>query len=113
MSQIIALVYISLSELQTINPSITEEWASANPLELEKALYGVGLNTELPYEVQMLTHRNRFGSVITCSRYVGNERLDDEWLKSGYASEEAIARKLDNKLLNDIFRMKGLTENYA
>ena len=44
---------------------------------------------------------------------VGNERLDDEWLKSGYASEEAIARKLDNKLLNDIFRMKGLTENYA
>ena len=31
----------------------------------------------------------------------------------GYASEEAIARKLDNNLLNDIFRMKGLTENYA
>ena len=82
-------------------------------LNIGNVLYGVGLNTELPYEVQMLTHRNRFGNVITCSRYVGNERLDDEWLKSGYASEEAIARKLDNKLLNDIFRMKGLTENYA
>ena len=51
MSKIIALVYISLSELQTIDPGITEEWARANPLELGNVLYEVGLNTELQYEV--------------------------------------------------------------
>ena len=58
-----------------------------------------------------MTHRNRFGNVITCPRYVGNERVDAQWVDSGYASYEAIAKSADNKILTDLFRMRGMVES--
>ena len=52
MSSIIALVYISQSELWTVNPMYTEEWVRNNPQQLEPVLYGLGLDVNKPYETQ-------------------------------------------------------------
>lgn len=109
-STIVALVYISLSELQTINSKYTEEWSNSNPQELLGVLKGLGLDVNQPMEKQDTTHRNRFGNLITCSRWVGVERLDKEWLESGYASQEAKDKALGSKLITDLYRQRGMTE---
>lgn len=107
--QITALVIISLSELQTINPKYTEEWSENTP-ELEQTLFSLGANTKSPYEKQTDQHRNRFGNLITCSRWVCNERTDKEWVESGYASQAAIDKASGSKLIRDLYRLKGQVE---
>lgn len=107
-SQIAAYVYISESELAKVmdyNASITEE-------ELKPILHSLGLNTEQQYLRQDgLQHRNRFNEIVVCSRWVGNERYDDEWIMSGYASKEAVDRHKNNRLLDESYRAKGLTHD--
>lgn len=110
MSSIIALVYISLSELQTIDRKYTEEWVDNSEQELKQVLYGLGMEVSQNYERQVVEHRNRFGNLITCSRFVGNSRIDPEWINSGYASDEAIDKSLNNKMVNDLYRLRGMTE---
>jgi hypothetical protein len=110
MSTIVALTYISLSELQTMDSKYTEEWVLSNKEELTKTLYELGLNTKLPWSTEINTHRNRFGNIITCSRFVGNERMDKEWLSSEYVSREAIDKARNNRLVNDLYRSRGLVE---
>ena len=110
MSSIIALVYISQSELWTVNPDYTEEWLQNNPQQLEQVLYDLGLDINQPYEVQHNTHRNRFGNLNTCTRWVGNSRLDQEWIESGYASSEAIDKQQGNNLVKDLYSLRGMTE---
>jgi hypothetical protein len=107
--QITALVIISLSELQTISNKYTEEW-SENTSELEQVLFGLGANVKSPYEKQHEQHRNRFGNIITCSRWVCNERTDKEWIESGYASQAAIDKASGSKLIRDLYRLKGQVE---
>lgn len=110
MSSIIALVYISLSELQTVDRKFTVEWIDNSEKELLDVLHGLGMDINQSVERQVVEHRNRFGNLITCPRWVGCERTDEAWIKSGYASEEAIAKSLNNGLVNDLFRLRGLTE---
>lgn len=110
MSSIIALVYISLSELQTIDRKYSEDWADSSEQELLGVLHGLGMDINQSVECQVVEHRNRFGNLITCPRWVGCERVDELWIKSGYASEEATAKSLNNGLINDLFRLRGLTE---
>lgn len=110
MSSIIALVYISQSELCTVDQKYTEEWIANNPQQLEAVLYDLGINVYEPYETQFCTHRNRFGNINTCTRFIGNSRLDKKWLESGYASEEALAKSSGSRLLIDLYQSRGLTE---
>lgn len=110
MSSIIALVYISQSELWTINPMYTEEWVQNNPQQLEQVLYDLGLDVNQPYEVQLNTHRNRFGNINSCTRWVGNERLDQGWIESGYSSQSAVDKASGSKLVADLYRLRGLME---
>ena len=49
-----------------------------------------------------LTHRNRLNEVVTCSRWVANERTDSEWIKTGYASREAKNLSSGSKLVRDL-----------
>jgi hypothetical protein len=107
--QITALVIISLSELQTMDPKYTEEWSN-NTQELEQVLFGLGGNVKSPYEKQQEQHRNRFGNIITCSRWVMNERTDKEWIESGHASQAAIDKSSGSKLIRDLYRLKGQVE---
>lgn len=110
MSSIIALVYISQSELWTVNPQYNELWIAENDKELQGVLYGLGLDVNQPYETQFNTHRNRFGNLNTCTRWVGNSRLDQEWIESGYASDEAIDKQQGNSLVKDLYSLRGMTE---
>lgn len=112
MLKIAAVSYISLSEIQTVANWVTDEFVEENPDVIKKMLYDLGMDVfEYPFEVQEVTHRNRFGNIITCKRFVGNERIDKEWVQSGYASYEAIAKSADNKILTDLFRMRGMVES--
>lgn len=110
MSRIIALVYISLSELQTVEPRYTLEWADSSEKELLDVLHGLGMDINQSVECQVVEHRNRFGNLITCPRWVGQSRIDKEWIESGHASQEAIDRSLNNKMITDLYRMRGMTE---
>ena len=60
------------------------------------------------YQVDFVEHRNRAGVVVKCDRYVGFERLDTEWIKSGNASEMAeIFAKNDPSLLAELKSLGG------
>lgn len=108
--QIIALVYISQSELQTADPKFTQQYCLENKEELHRTLQGLGMDINMPIDEQELTHRNRFGNVVTCLRWVGNELTTPEWIASGYASEAAIDKSRNSKLTIDLYRLKGLAE---
>jgi hypothetical protein len=58
-----------------------------------------------------LQHRNRLNEVVVCSRWVGEERLDEAWLYSGYASREAIDKASGSKILEDLYRSRYLTQD--
>jgi hypothetical protein len=112
MLNIIALRYISFSEIQRTNPEVTPEYAKSNLEEFHKILYQLGLDTSIPYDWQVnIPHRNFFNQVVTCDRIVGNELTTPEWISSGLASQEAIDRSKNNKILIDLYRLKGMVES--
>ena len=91
MLEIVALNYISFSELQKVDTSITPEWAENNIDKFNEILNDLGMDISVPYDWQRnIPHRNRFNEIVTCDRIVGNERTDKGWVESGYASQEAI-----------------------
>lgn len=111
-SEIVAYVYISESEVAKVVPTYTAEWEEQNLEKLEEILYSFGLNVKQPYRrYDGIPHRNKFNEVVVCSRWVGNERADDEWLNSGFASREAIDRSKNNKLLDNLYAQRGLTHS--
>lgn len=114
-SKISAYIYISLFEIQKVKPNITEKWCKdiSNKSELTKLLYECGLNISKPFELQENTHRTRFDSIFTGVRFVGHERTDDLWIKSGCASDAAIDKSLNSRMLDDAWRLKGLQEDYS
>ena len=108
---IYAVTYISLSELQTVNPCIDEDFIERNPDEFKEILYSLGADCyNYPIEQQDVTHRNRFGNITSGKRWVCNERIDSEWCSSGFASIEARDKALGNKLLVESYKLRGLVE---
>lgn len=110
-SLIVALVIVSLSELQKVIPQYQEDWETKHVNAHMKYLYDLGLDTSRPYEKQNIKHRNRLNEVVTCARWVGFERQDLDWIESGYASQEAKDKFSGNKLVEDSYRMRLLTED--
>ena len=101
--QIAAIRYISLSEIQTVEPNTPNDFLSTP--EAKDVLWDLGMNTrEYPFEIQDVTHRNNFGNQVTCPRAVGNERTDKEWINSGHASRAAIDKSSGNRMLVDVYR---------
>lgn len=49
-----------------------------------------GMDTDEPVEVVFVQHRNLQNKVVSCYRFEGQERLDDEWIQSGCASMSAL-----------------------
>lgn len=108
---IVALVFISLSEIVLLEPNVSKEWAVQNREKFEKLLHSVGLDTSRAYELQEnITHRNRFNWLVETDRWVGNERIDPDWVNSGYASQEAIDKSKSSRLLVDLYRQRGQVE---
>lgn len=111
-SQIVAKVIVSESEIQKLKPEFNEKYANENPTEFNDILFQLGMDVSLPVTIQRgLKHRNRLNEVVTCTRWIGDERLDNAWLKSGNASQEAKDKSCDNKILDDMYRMKSLTND--
>lgn len=105
-----SFVIISLSELQKFI-SVTEESILANEKDFLKLAYNLGADTSKHYEVQHLTHRNKFNEVVDCPRYVFSERTDDRWLKSGNASFDVQLAVADPEIRKDVSKMKrGVAE---
>jgi len=108
MLNIVALRYISLSEINKIRPEVNKNWIDKNPEEFNKILFELGVDTSVPYEYQEnIQHRNYFNEVVISDRVVGNERQDADWLESGHASIEAKDKSKGLKLVIDLYRLKG------
>ena len=108
-SQIVAMVIVSESEIQKVIPNFNESFEQ-NKTQFESILWELGIDITKPYIKQKgLRHRNRLNEVVKCTRYLGEERLDMEWINSGYASQEAKDKYSSNHILDDLYRSKYLT----
>lgn len=108
---ILALKIISLSEIAEVVPGITYEWIENNSQKFNEMLWELGLNTDVSFEVQKdLEHRNFFNGIVQCDRYVGYERTDKAWVESEYASQAAVDKSKNNKMLIDLYRLRGQVE---
>jgi hypothetical protein len=110
-SAIVALCIISESEIVKVMPNYSSEFENQED-RFKNFLYSLGMDTEKPYQRQdALQHRNRLNEIVVCSRWVGEERLDEAWLNSGYASKPAIDKASGSKLTEDIYRARYETED--
>ena len=110
-SAIVALCIISESEIVKVLPNYSCDYENESE-SFKNFLHGLGMDITKPFQRQDgLQHRNRFNEVVVCSRWVGEERIDDGWINSGYASKEAIDKASGSKILEDLYRSKYLTED--
>lgn len=108
---IVALCIISESEIVKVMPNYSSEFEHSDE-KFKNFLYSLGMNVDRPYQRQdALQHRNRFNEIVVCSRWVGEERLDEAWITSGYASRSAIDKASGSKLTEDIYRARYETED--
>jgi hypothetical protein len=108
---IVALCIISESEIIRVMPNYSAEFEFKDE-EFKDFLYSLGMDVDKPYQRQdALQHRNRFNEIVVCSRWVGNSRLDEKWINSGYASREAIDKASGSKLTEDLYRARYETED--
>ena len=111
-------VFVSLSDLLLVKPLMEShglEWCLKevfgfdNTRVLEDDYDSDGELTAkggLFYHSQLCQHRNRQGDIVTCSRYSGYERVDAEWLKTRYASEDVkLYSKHDLSLVEEMASM--------
>ena len=111
-STIVALCIISESEIAKVLPTYSKDYEIDDPVGFKQMLWELGMDTSRPVERQDgLWHRNRLNEVVLCSRYVGHERLDKDWINSGYASTEAKDKHSGSRMLEDIYRARNLTED--
>ena len=109
-SLIVATVVVSESEIKKVIENFNAD--NYDTEKLQAILYQLGINTSEPVQRQdNLLHRNRLNEVVKCTRWLGNERQDTEWIESGYASREAKDKYSGNKILEDHYRMRMLTQD--
>ena len=73
-------------------------------------LYKLGVDVSMTVEVIECQHRNLQGKVVEGKLFMGFERLDREWCKSGFASLEAfVAYGGDETMAREVNEMnKGV-----
>lgn len=72
-------ITISMSDILK-HPWFSE--MSSKPQGLKALLYSMGMDVSLAYESAVCTHRSEMThEVVTCERFVGNERKDTNWLR--------------------------------
>ncbi len=109
-SKILALVYVSSSEIAKVIPDWDEVKAMEDPAMFNLMLFELGIDPKFPIEHQLnFQHRNRFDEVVICSRWVGHERQDKEWINSGYASKEAVDKAKNSRMLDSSYRSRACT----
>lgn len=97
---------VSLSDLIT-----TREWIEAeqnNDIRAKKKILwmcGIDVDHEDGVEEELVEHRNWQNQVVKCIRYVGVERRDKAWLRSGLASMEGHMAAASNDVRKDMIQM--------
>ena len=111
-------VYVSMSDLMLVKPLVEAqgvEWCLKEVFGfddtrvLEDDYDSDGELTAkggLFYHSQLCQHRNRQGVVVKCERFSGYERVDKEWLKTRYASDDVkLYAKGDQSLVEEMAQM--------
>ena len=102
------VVFTNISEHDLLDEDIQ---VCIEALGLEEVLYQIGFDKEYLrfqevgafYETLECNHKTREGKVVFGKLYIGREREDELWLKSGCASEEVkMASKKDISYLKEI-----------
>ena len=110
-SSIVAQVIISESELAKVLITYDASYEEKHPEAFKSLLNSLGMDTDKFIQRQdTIRHRNRMNEVVICSRWVGEERQDFEWIDSGYASREAKDKYSGSKILEDLYRERSCTE---
>lgn len=111
-NMIAAYCIVSESDINYAVHDYHSNWEFKQQDKLKNILHNFGMDINRVIEVQRnLRHVNRQNQVVQCNRFVGFERLDEEWLSSGNASREAQDKASGNKMVEDRYRMRGLTED--
>jgi len=106
-SMICCPLHVSESEIILGYPEYTASLETDNPKVFQGILFSLGLNVEQEYtRLDCVMHRNRLNQQVTCARWYGSERSDEQWIKSGYASKAAKDRDLNNNLLDESYRSR-------
>lgn len=85
-----AYLSISLADLLMVDGFAKAYGESAtDDTALKAILHGCGIDVEKEFEWRHCTHRRINGEIVTCDRLEGRERIDREWLESGYATYDA------------------------
>src|SRR5690554_8143319 len=88
-------IAVSLSDLIT-----TKEWLQAEENNDQEAknkilwMCGIDVHHEDGVEEELVEHRNWQKQVVKCIRYVGVERKDKEYLRSGLATMKSEERRV-------------------
>lgn len=115
-SGIVASITVSMSELLRVQPYFTlkstrnskGEYSS----EFLELLYGLGADVQESIREDLSsTHRNRFNNVVTCPKWLCEERLDSLWINSGYASRAAMDKASGSLMVEAVYRMRGETKD--
>lgn len=100
-----AYVVVSLSELRKL-PRWDETIIERDYKAFMKILFSLGLDVKRGVEVQEgLEHRNKLNEIVTCTRFVGFERTDKEWLQSGFASTDVLYAVSDAEVQKEMRRL--------
>jgi hypothetical protein len=99
---------LSISDLLLIS-SFQEAFGNDDKQSIEKILFENGMDIDEPYTVEFSQHRNLRGQIVSCDRYVGEERCDKAWLKSDACSWEA---KVESCGLDLRIQLKTMGQNY-
>ena len=101
----------TLNELQTLVPSLRKEHLLSKDENIKKHIikmfWHLGCDaTDIEIQEDVVC-RNRFGKVDDSLRVIVNERLDEVYLRSKYASEFAKLYTKDVGVMNDIDRLRN------
>lgn len=81
---------LSLSDLMLVE-GFAEAFGNGDKEAIEDFLFANGMDViNLPYSTRVCTHRNLLNKIVSCLRYDGGERQDQNWLNSGAASLNAL-----------------------
>ena len=102
----------TLNELQTLVPSLRKEHLLSKDENIKKHIikmfWHLGCDATEGIEIQEgVVCRNRFNRIDDSARVIVNERLDQVWVESKYASEFAKLYTKDVGVMNDIDRLRN------
>lgn len=99
---------LSISDLILVD-GFKEAFAYADVDNIKLYLHQNGMDVDKEFDLVRRTHRNLRNQLVNGERYEGQERTDVAWVKSGYASLEAIIESEKDSNLRQTLREMSVT----